>query len=178
MGLAYSALFREASKQFKAAAYREFAGSEVGRLHATAQQALRSPGAVRSRFAKLARQPIPPKPDQVLRELTGVDFRSLIRDVAKYSRGSDAMGSLVKGFLRSLGPIGTILENLALGGTRAKPDLDAMAQLLRAHGYTVLPPDKVPGRKELPAGVAPTTRAGQPRKVVELPMAGSPENIR
>lgn len=123
---------------------RAFSQSAFGRLHRTINQTLKSPKRTQSRIAKLAKLARRPKPAQMAKALVGVDPTHLVKEIRKYARGDQLAASLVNEFLNSLGPAGAIIRALA-SGTTEEPDLDAMADVLRSRGYTVLPPEEAPG---------------------------------
>lgn len=169
-----SAAYHAASKALKREVAREFAASEFGRLYSATRAILRSPATIRGRFRRMASRKRVPGAAQMLREFTGVDYSSLIREVAQYRKGGDVSAALVEEFLQGLGPVGSLLRTLASGGPRAQPDLEAMAELLRAHGYTVLPPEAAPAKqRRAPRGARqyPGERVPPRVKTIELKMA-------
>ncbi len=172
-GLTLSAAFGAVTGELRRLAEREFAHSDVGRLYAETRNALASSARLRDRFARLAKKPSVPKGAALLRQLVGGDYGQLVREVEKYAKSPfSPAGALVREFIDSLGPIGTILEALAMGGKKAEPDLASMANLLRSYGYTVIPPEKAP-KKTGRIPQAAKRHAGEmaPRlKTIELPM--------
>ena len=137
-----NALFKEASREIKLAAARNFSNSDYGKLIKEVERAYRQPTS-EAKIAGILRKFKGLSPRRALDQIAGSDFASVVRTVEQYGRRGGLPKSVIAGFLKSLGPAGNILKALALS---PKTDLgyrnslnDAVA-MIRAFGGEVLLP--------------------------------------
>ncbi len=175
MPLDMSPLYRKASQAAVRAAESEFARSPYGRLHRHVNRTLKQPARLKGVFSRMARRVTRPSAKQVVRQLIGVDPTHLVSEIRRYAKGDQLAATLVNEFLNAMGPAGSIIRALA-SGTTQQPDLEAMADVLRAQGYTVLPPEEAPG---MARGGVPRAAKGRGaeearREPVKIPKKGRP----
>ena len=142
MAFTTSPLFQEANRQIQAAARRQFARSDVGRLISDVQRSVQRSSqpqeqvrSVLRRYAQAAR------PENAIKQLMGAEFGGLVRELQRYSKASHVGQKLIGEFLGSLGPAGNLIKNLIQPGAKAglTGELNAAMNLIRAFGGEVLP---------------------------------------
>jgi len=178
MPLDISALYRKASQAAAKAVDREFSHSPFGQLHRQINRTLGAPKRLSGKLAKvekMARRTVRPTTGQVAKVLIGVDPTHLVKEIRRYALGDQLAASLVNEFLTALGPAGDIIRALA-SGTTDQPDLEAMADVLRSRGYTVLPPEEVP--ELIGLGGAPPSTGEKPVGRGGTRLAGIEERAR
>jgi hypothetical protein len=141
MAFTNSPLFQEASRQIQQAARRQFRSSDLGRLLQEVESVVKYPtrpgdqlrGVLR-KFAAAAR------PENAIRQLMGAEFGGLVREVAKYSKGSTTSQRLIQEFLTQLGPAGNLIKSLVDPSKKAglTGELRAAMNLIRAFGGETL----------------------------------------
>lgn len=142
MAFINSPLFQEASRQIQSAARRQFRSTDMGKLLNEVETAVKGSTKPQEKIRQvLRRYGQSARPDNAIKQLMGAEFGGLVREIQRYSKGSNASQRLVTEFLGSLGPAGHLIKGLinpskknVLGG-----ELKAAMELIRAFGGEVLP---------------------------------------
>lgn len=137
-----------ASRSIRNALMAEFQRSPAGKLLRAASQVsrfgLRSGGGNLDRLLSGGvKRLLSMTASQRLRHAMGTEFGDLIQTVEKYRRGPQASKATIDLFLEALGPAGDLLRSMVdagIGKQKGLPgQLNLMATILEAHGYTVTP---------------------------------------
>jgi len=145
-----SNLFDLAASTVRRAAVEQFRRSTYGQLVNEVGNASKLPQRVQPEaFGRLVdKYQHRVRPEQLAREVTGLDFGKFVRQVERYAKGGGAEQAIVGQLLKQWGPAGQLIKSLigsgALGKGSLQRELDAATKLLESFGHLVIPPKGSP----------------------------------